>query len=147
VSFPRKKGRRKKRMARRSPALTVDIVIIRKDGSIVLVKRRNSPFQGEWAIPGGFVEYGETVQAAAIREAREETGLDVELDKIVGVYSDPNRDPRGHAVSICFLAHEVRGQLRANTDATEAKGFRLSSLPSRLAFDHAQILADAVFKK
>jgi 8-oxo-dGTP diphosphatase len=147
ASFPWKKVGRKKRMARRSPALTVDIIIIRKGGSIVLVKRLNPPFQGEWAIPGGFVEYGETVEAAAKREAREETGLDVELDRIVGVYSDPNRDPRGHAVSICFLAHEVRGQLRANTDAKEAKDFRLSSLPSRLAFDHARILADAEVEK
>jgi 8-oxo-dGTP diphosphatase len=143
ATFPRKKARRKKRMARRSPALTVDIIIIRKDGSIVLVKRLNPPFQGMWAIPGGFVEYGETVEAAAVREAKEETGLDVELVKIVGVYSDPNRDPRGHTVSICFLAHEVRGELKANTDAKEAKSFRISSLPSKLAFDHAQILADA----
>jgi 8-oxo-dGTP diphosphatase len=134
-------------MARRSPSLTVDIVIIRKDGSIVLVKRRNPPFQGEWAIPGGFVEYGEMVEAAAIREAREETGLDVELIRIVGVYSDPNRDPRGHTVSICFLAHEVRGELRAKTDAKEAKSFKIKSLPSRLAFDHTRMLADAKVEK
>jgi 8-oxo-dGTP diphosphatase len=132
---------------RRSPSLTVDIVIHRKDRSIVLVKRRNPPFQGEWAIPGGFVEYGETVEAAAVREAREETGLNVELLQIVGVYSDPKRDPRGHTVSICFLAREIGGELEANTDAKEAKSFPMSSLPSRLAFDHAQMLADASAKK
>jgi 8-oxo-dGTP diphosphatase len=136
-----------KMMARKSPSLTVDIIIIRKDGSIVLVKRLNPPFQGEWAIPGGFVEYGETVEAAAIREAKEETGLDVELAKIVGVYSDPNRDPRGHTVSICFLAHEVHGELRADTDAKEARSFQTKSLPSRLAFDHARMLADAEVEK
>lgn len=130
-------------MVRRSPALTVDIITIRKDGSIVLVKRRNPPFQGQWAIPGGFVEYGETVEAAAVREAKEETGLNVELAEIVGIYSDPNRDPRGHTVSICFLAREIGGELRADTDAKEAKSFCVSSLPSGLAFDHARMLADA----
>ena len=134
-------------MARRSPSLTVDIIIIRKDGSAVLVKRRNPPFQGEWAIPGGFVEYGETVEAAAIREAREETGLDVELVRIVGVYSDPNRDPRGHTVSICFLANEVAGVLRADSDAREAKSFDAQSLPPRLAFDHHRILMDAGLRR
>jgi 8-oxo-dGTP diphosphatase len=134
-------------MARRGPLLTVDIVIRRKDGSIVLIRRRNPPFQGEWAIPGGFVEYGETVEAAALREAKEETGLDVELVKIVGVYSDPKRDPRWHTVSVCFLASEVGGELRADTDAKEARSFALSMLPARLAFDHARMLADAEAKK
>jgi 8-oxo-dGTP diphosphatase len=132
--------------ARRGPALTVDIIIIRKDGSIVLIKRRNPPFQGEWAIPGGFVEYGETVETAATREAKEETGIEVELTQIVGVYSDPNRDSRGHTVSICFLAREVGGELRANTDANEARSFHPSSLPKRLAFDHEQMLIDAATK-
>jgi 8-oxo-dGTP diphosphatase len=132
---------------RKGPALTVDIVIRRNDGSVVLVRRRNSPFKGEWALPGGFVEYGETVEAAARREAKEETGLDVELVKIVGVYSDPNRDPRGHTVSICFLAREVGGELRADSDAKDAKSFHPSSLPPRLAFDHLRILADAGVKK
>jgi 8-oxo-dGTP diphosphatase len=135
-----------KMTSRKSPALTVDIIIIRKDGSIVLIKRRNHPFQGEWAIPGGFVEYGEKVETAATREAKEETGIDVELTKIVGVYSDPSRDPRGHTVSICFLAREVGGELKADTDAKEARSFYPSSLPRRLAFDHEQMLADASIK-
>ena len=128
---------------RRGPALAVDIVIRRNNGSVVLVRRRNNPFKGEWAIPGGFVEYGETVEAAARREAKEETGLIVELIKIVGVYSDPNRDPRGHTVSICFLAREVGGELRGDSDAKDAKSFHPSSLPPRLAFDHERILMDA----
>jgi 8-oxo-dGTP diphosphatase len=132
---------------RKKPVLTVDIVIARSDGSVVLVRRRHDPFKGEWAIPGGFVEYGETVEEAAKREAKEETGLDVELTKIVGVYSDPNRDPRGHTISICFLAREVGGELRADSDAKDAKYFHPSSLPSRLAFDHARILMDAGVKK
>jgi len=135
--------RREKSMARRSPLLTVDIIITREDGSIVLIRRRNPPFQGQWAIPGGFVEYGETVEEAAVREAKEETGLDVELIRMIGVYSDPNRDPRGHTVSVCFLAREVGGQLKADTDAKEARRFASSSLPTTLAFDHARMLADA----
>ncbi|WXG45160.1 MAG: NUDIX hydrolase [Candidatus Atabeyarchaeum deiterrae] len=130
-------------MARRSPALTVDIIIVRKDGSVVLVKRLNPPFKGEWAIPGGFVEYGETVEAAAMREAKEETGIDVQLTRIVGVYSRPDRDPRGHTVSVCYLARELGGELRADTDAKEARSFNRNSLPRRLAFDHDQMLIDA----
>jgi 8-oxo-dGTP diphosphatase len=132
---------------RKGPVLTVDIVIQRNDDSIVLVRRRNPPFKGQWAIPGGFVEYGETVEHAAVREAKEETGLEVELTRIIGVYSDPNRDPRGHTVSICFLAREVGGALRADTDAKDAKGFDPPSLPTRLAFDHDRILADAGIRK
>nr|MDO8135129.1 NUDIX hydrolase [Candidatus Njordarchaeum guaymaensis] len=130
-------------MTRKSPALTVDIIIVGKTGSIILVKRLNPPFKGDWALPGGFVEYGETVEAAAAREAKEETGIDIKLIKIVGVYSAPDRDPRGHTVSICFLAREVGGELKADTDAKEATGFQPSSLPKKLAFDHGQMLIDA----
>lgn len=134
-------------MARKSPALTVDIIIVRKDGSVILVKRMNSPFKGYWALPGGFVEYGETVETAAVREAKEETGIDIELAGIVGVYSSPDRDPRGHTVSICYLAREVGGELRADTDAEEARSFKLTSLPEKLAFDHDQMLTDSQVRK
>ncbi len=126
---------------RQAPLLTVDIVIQRKDNSIILIKRKKSPFIDYWPIPGGFVEYGETVEHAAIREAKEETGLDVEIEKLIGVYSDPDRDPRGHVVSIAFLAKEVGGELMANTDAKEAKSFK--KIPKKLAFDHDKILKDA----
>ncbi len=130
---------------RKSPLLAVDIIIRRKDGSIVLVKRRNEPFKNFYAIPGGFVEVGETVEEAALREAREETGLEVRLVKLVGVYSDPNRDPRGHVVSVAFLAEEVGGNLRPSTDAKEVKAFKKSSIFSLdLAFDHKKILRDAL---
>lgn len=132
------------RSARR-PLLTVDTVIFREDGAFILVKRKNKPFKGRWAIPGGFVEYGERVEEAAMREAREETGLDVRIKDIVGVYSDPHRDPRGHVVSIAFVAHEVGGELRALTNASKVKAFR--RIPKKMAFDHRKILEDAIKKR
>lgn len=126
------------------PALTVDLVI-KLRGGVVLVKRKNEPYQDRWALPGGFVEYGEKVEDAAIREALEETGLRVKLLGIIGVYSDPNRDPRGHTVSVCYLAKRTGGRLKSGSDASEVGVFR--KVPWReLAFDHAQILKDAGFK-
>ena len=126
----------------RRPFLTVDIIIRRRDGSIVLVKRLNPPFKDFCAIPGGFVEYGETVEEAAIKEAKEETGLDVRIRRLVGVYSDPDRDPRGHVITVAYLAEEIGGKLRPSSDAKEVKAFR--KIPSKLAFDHGKILRDAL---
>jgi 8-oxo-dGTP diphosphatase len=117
-------------------------VIIRHKGGVVLVKRKNDPFRGKWALPGGFVRYGEKVESAAVREAWEETGLRVRLRGLLGVYSDPKRDPRGHVVSVCFLAHRVGGRLKAASDADEVRIFK--KIPwEQLAFDHANILKDA----
>lgn len=126
----------------RGPTLAVDVMIKTPEG-VVLVKRRNEPHKGKWALPGGFVRYGERVEEAAVREALEETGLDVKLQRLVGVYSDPERDPRGHIVSVCFLVKRVGGRLKAASDAKEVKIFK--HIPWRgLAFDHAQILKDAM---
>ncbi len=121
--------------------LTVD-AIIPYEGKIVLVKRRNEPFKDHYALPGGIVEYGESVESALIREVKEETGLDVEIYKLVGVYSDPNRDPRGHFVSICFIAVPKSGTLKADSDAKEVALFELSRIP-KLAFDHNKMIDDA----
>ncbi len=122
------------------PSLTVDI-ILQTDEGIALIRRKNDPFKGKWAIPGGFVEYGETVENAARREAKEETGLKVELEELVGVYSDPGRDPRGHMVSICYSASRKGGELRPDTDAEEVKIFK--DIPwNKLAFDHDKILKE-----
>ncbi len=122
------------------PSLTVDIVINGSDG-VILVKRKNDPFKGYWAIPGGFVEYGEKVEDAACREAKEETGLEIKLKDLVGVYSEPGRDPRGHVVSVCFSAERIGGELAADTDAADVKVFK--EVPwSNLAFDHDKILKD-----
>lgn len=93
-----------------TPKIMVDVVIPSEEG-IVLIRRASEPFEGRWALPGGFVEVGEMVEAAATREAAEETGLAVELARLVGVYSDPDRDPRGHNVSVAFLARVGGGDL------------------------------------
>jgi 8-oxo-dGTP diphosphatase len=121
------------------PHPTVD-VIIEHDGGVVLIERKNPP--PGWAIPGGFVEVGESVETAAVREAREETGLDVELRELLSVYSDPARDPRGHTLAVVFIGTPVGGRLEADTDAARAEVFPLDALPAPLAFDHAHILAD-----
>jgi 8-oxo-dGTP diphosphatase len=132
-----------KMVQKRVPSLTVDIVIPASDG-VVLVKRANEPYKNRWALPGGFVNYGEKVEDAAVREAEEETSLKVKLIKLVGVYSDPNRDPRGHVVSVCFLAERVNGKPVAKSDAAEARVFK--DIPwGELAFDHSRILRDAGF--
>jgi 8-oxo-dGTP diphosphatase len=125
----------------RSPRLTVDILIQMNDSSyqILLIKRKHPP-EG-WAIPGGFVDYGETVEEAAVREAFEETSLQIRLIRQFHVYSDPKRDPRGHTVSVVFVA-SARGNPVANDDATEARVFTKNALPSPIVFDHFQILSD-----
>jgi 8-oxo-dGTP diphosphatase len=130
-------------MSEKRPSLAVDAVIL--DGDlVVLVRRKNPPYRGMWALPGGFVEYGETVEAAAEREVREETGLEVEAGRLLGVYSDPKRDPRGHTVSVVFLCKKKKGEISAGSDAAEARQFSLLELPD-LAFDHKKIIGDLCF--
>jgi 8-oxo-dGTP diphosphatase len=125
----------------KKPELVVDVVI-KTRGGVVLVKRKNEPFRGKWALPGGFVGYGEKVEDAALREGEEETGLKLRLGGLVGIYSDPDRDPRGHIVSACFSAQPVGGKMRAKSDAAEVRVFK--KIPwKELAFDHAKILRDA----
>ena len=123
----------------KTPLVTVD-VIIEIDGGIVLVRRRHPPLG--WALPGGFVDPGETVAHAARREAKEETGLDVELTELLGVYSDPKRDPRGlFTVSSVFIGRAA-GRPAGGDDAVEARVFSLDALPPDIVFDHATIVAD-----
>ncbi len=123
----------------RNPLLTVDIVIEVPGEGIILIERKNPPFG--WAIPGGFVDYGETLEAAALREAKEETGMDLADLKQFQAYSDPKRDPRGHTVSVVFTATGT-GVPKAADDAKSLRIFRIEHLPENLAFDHALILAD-----
>jgi 8-oxo-dGTP diphosphatase len=124
------------------PALTVDAVITDPARGVILIRRRNAPFAGSWALPGGFVDIGETCEAACRREALEETGLDVEVVACSGVFSAPDRDPRGHTASAVYLCRVVGGELASGDDAAEAGWFAdLAGVP--LAFDHAAILAAA----
>lgn len=122
----------------RNPIPTVDIIICMGD-AVVLIERKNEP-RG-WALPGGFVDYGESFEAAALREAKEETGLDLESLRQFGAYSDPARDPRQHNVSVVFTA-EGKGTLEGADDASRAALFPLDALPSPLCFDHGRILDD-----
>jgi 8-oxo-dGTP diphosphatase len=122
----------------RNPFPTVDIIIELESG-IVLIERRNIPFG--WALPGGFVDYGESLESAAVREAREETSLDISDLRLLGCYSDPARDDRMHTISTVYTA-KGHGIPRAADDALNLAIFRLDSLPERLCFDHARILAD-----
>jgi 8-oxo-dGTP diphosphatase len=127
----------------KTPALTVDCVIYDPEGRVLLIRRKNEPFKGAFALPGGFVDIGETVEAACRREMREETGLEVGDLGLVGVYSDPGRDPRGHTVSVVFLAKlPAAGAPTAGDDAETAE-WVADWRAHQLAFDHAQILEDA----
>lgn len=124
-----------------TPLLTVDGVVV-DGGRVLLIRRLNPPFQGLWALPGGFVDVGESCEEAVVREVREETGLDGGILKLVGVYSDPARDPRGHTVSVVYLCEVVGGKLSAADDAADARFFPFDELPG-LAFDHAIVVEDA----
>ncbi len=127
------------------PAVTADIAVIEvREGcpSILLIRRRHAPFAGAWALPGGFLDEGETLEACAARELKEETGLAANGLSLVGVYSAPGRDPRGQTVTAAYLAG-VSGEVRAGDDAVDCRWFSLDALPE-LAFDHDRIIEDAI---
>ena len=121
-----------------NPVPTVDIIIEYNNG-IVLIERKNFPHG--WAIPGGYVDYGESLEEAAIREAKEETNLDVELITQFHTYSSPERDPRQHTISTVYIA-KGKGELKGKDDALNAKVFTKENLPKKLVFDHGKILSD-----
>ncbi len=123
----------------RNPIPTVDIIIELEDRGILLIKRKNPP--PGWAIPGGFVDYGESLEQAAVREGMEETGLKVELVRQFHTYSDPNRDPRHHTISTVYIGR-AKGIPQAGDDALEIGIFREGDLPCEIAFDHRSILED-----
>lgn len=124
----------------RNPLPTVDILVHHPARGVLLIERANPPHG--WALPGGFIDYGESAEAAAVREAREETGLDVVLTDLLGVYSAPDRDPRQHTLSVVYLAEAFDlSALKADDDARDARFFPLAALPE-LAFDHGRILQD-----
>jgi 8-oxo-dGTP diphosphatase len=128
----------------KTPLIAVDVIIEYNNG-IVLIERKNPPHG--WAIPGGFVDEGEPLEAAAVREAKEETSLDVILDDLLYIYGKPTRDPRGHTVTPVFIGRGS-GNLNAADDAKNAVVFSPNDLPGSLAFDHREILSDYLaFKK
>ena len=127
-------------MTYKNPSLTVDGVLL-KNKAVLLIKRKHPPFQHQWALPGGFVEYGETTEQAVMREVLEETGLHTKIVDLLGVYSDPQRDPRGHTVSVVYLIEHVNGELSSGDDAADVKFFNMNKLP-QLAFDHNIIIND-----
>jgi 8-oxo-dGTP diphosphatase len=131
----------------KSPSLTADIFIYDDDFNFILIKRKNDPFKDYWALPGGFVEYGESVESAAIREAKEETSIDVELDKLVNVYSNPDRDPRRHTVTVAYTAKGDFTSKKADSDAKDIDVFNENQLDEiNLAFDHDKIIKDCLDK-
>jgi 8-oxo-dGTP diphosphatase len=123
----------------RNPAPTVDVVILLPGDRVVLVERKNPPLG--WALPGGFVDEGEKLELAAVREAREETGLEVSLVEQFHAYSDPRRDPRKHTISTVFIGR-ADGVPNGGDDAAQAVAFSWAALPRDVVFDHNQILAD-----
>jgi len=122
-----------------NPIPTVDIIIEIESKGILLIKRKNPPYG--WAIPGGFVDYGESLEMAAVRESKEETNLDVKIVRQFHTYSDPKRDPRHHSISTVYIA-KAQGKPQAKDDALEIQIFNESTLPDDIAFDHRSILSD-----
>jgi 8-oxo-dGTP diphosphatase len=129
----------------KKPSVTSDAIILR-DHEIALIKRGREPFKGSYALPGGFLNQGETLEECVVREAFEETGLRTEIVGLVGVYSAPNRDPRGHFVTAVYHVRPAGGTLKQGDDAAEAKWFHIDHLP-QLAFDHGKIVQEFLAKK
>ena len=123
---------------KRHPRVAVDGLVVHGD-KLVTVRRGHEPFRGMLALPGGFVELGEPVEDAVVREVREETGLETHVVRLVGVFSDPNRDPRGHVVSVAYVLEETGGRLRAGSDAAEVVLVNPDDVPP-MAFDHREIV-------
>ena len=131
----------------KNPSLTCDVFIYDDDLNFILIKRKNDPYKDCWALPGGFVEYGESVESAAIREAKEETSIDVELEDLVNVYSAPDRDPRRHTVTVAYTARGDLKAKKADSDAEDIEIFQADELDKiNLAFDHAIIIKECLEK-
>lgn len=129
-----------RKLSHRNPTPTID-AIMQKGSKVLMVRRKNDPFKGMLALPGGFVNEGETVEDAVRREVLEETSLEIEPVDILGVYSDPNRDPRMHTMTVVFVAIVTGGDEKAKDDAAGLEWVELADI-EEAAFDHAQILAD-----
>ena len=130
-------------MKPKTPLLTVDCVVFDESERLLLIRRAKPPFKGRYALPGGFVDIGETVEDAALRELHEETGIEGKIIRLIGVYSDPKRDPREHSVSCAYLIRPRSTKVSGGDDAASA-AFIEDWKKQELAFDHNQIVADAL---
>ncbi|MEF8846870.1 MAG: NUDIX hydrolase [Candidatus Paceibacterota bacterium] len=128
-------------MNNKKPVLTTDGLITKGD-KILLIKRDIEPFKGFWVLPGGHVEYNEKVEQAIRREVKEELGVNVKIKNLVGVYSDPERDPRYHSVSVAFYLKKTGGEFSLNEEATTFEYFHFENLPRKVGFDHRKIIKD-----
>ncbi len=122
-------------------SVTVDAIVTNERGQILLIKRKNQPYQDHWALPGGYLDQNETIIQGALRELKEETGLSADNAELLGFYDNPKRDPKQN-VSFVYMVHQFTGTPKAGDDAKGAKFFGLDSLPDNIAFDHRQIIAD-----
>jgi 8-oxo-dGTP diphosphatase len=132
----------------KTPKLTVDAFIRDRRGRLLLIRRGRPPFQGRWGLPGGFCEWKETTEKCCARETKEETGLTVRVGKLLGVYSRPDRDPRGHNVTVLYEARPVRGKAHGGDDAAEARWFSPRELRKlSYAFDHGKIISEQLARR
>jgi 8-oxo-dGTP diphosphatase len=130
------------------PRLTVDSFVKDRRGRLLLVRRGRPPFLGMWALPGGFCEWRETTEECCARETLEETGVTVEVGKLLGVYSDPDRDPRGHTVTVLYAARPVAGEPKGSDDAAEARWFTRKEIRGlAFAFDHGEIIRQQLARR
>ena len=134
-------------MNKKIPSLTTDIFIYNDNLNFILIKRKNEPYKDYWALLGGFVEYGESVENAAIREAKEETNIDIKLEDLVNIYSKPNRDPRGHTITIAYTAKGDFKMRKESSDAKDINIFTINEIENlNIAFDHNKIIKDCIKK-
>lgn len=132
----------------KTPLLTVDAWVRDRRGRLLLVRRGGPPFRGKWALPGGFCDVGETTEECCAREVEEETGIEVRVGRLLGVYSDPKRDPRGHTVSVLYEARPLEGAARGGDDAAEARWFSKREVAELdLAFDHGEIVREQLRRR
>lgn len=123
----------------------VDAIVLNEDGEILLIRRNTKPFRESWVLPGGHLDPGEEVAEEGVaREVREETGLKIKPEKVYGVYSDPNRDPRFHTLSVVYVARVIGGQITKTIEASEVKFFPPEQLPEEIGFDHRQMIEDFI---
>jgi 8-oxo-dGTP diphosphatase len=130
------------------PRLTVDTLVRDRRGRVLLVRRGRPPFKGRWGLPGGFCEWKETTEACGARETLEETGVRVKIGRLLGVYSKPDRDPRGHNVTVLYEGRPVSGKAQGGDDAAEARWFTRRELKKlSFAFDHAKIIREQLARR